>query len=75
MCVSIFSLGLFFYLDTHTAVTCPNMMDNSTTTTTSTMESTTTCTPVDGFDPEVMDKIGWLPLVSLIVYKVKRLQV
>ena len=40
-------------------------------TSTSTLPSTTTelCVPKDGFSPEMVDSIGWLPLVSLIVYK------
>ena len=76
-CVSIIALGVFFYLDENKTVVC----NGSTLAPWTTAETTNAfgaygmpnmfeeCVPVeDGFDPELIKNLGWLPLVSLMVY-------
>ncbi len=78
MCVSIVSLGIYFYLNENITVICPD--DGATTTeslfnfttvsTTVSTNYTTTeatvvkCVPNDGVDPDLVDSLSWLPLVG-----------
>ena len=60
MSLSILLLAVYFYLLDHVAVDCSQSAD---------AVSSTMCTTVDGkFDPETVEKLGWLPLVSLVLY-------
>lgn len=58
MSVSILALGVFFYLSAHEEVTC-NEPENI----------GKPCQPEDGYSSHTLDALGWLPLVSLIIYK------
>ena len=65
-CVSIIALGVFFYLDENKTVDC-----NSSTIAPNSLGASTfdTCVPnPDGYDPDLIQSLGWLPLVSLMVY-------
>ena len=68
MAISIGALGAFFYLDDHQEIDCIEANFTSTTATTiwSTTEvaTTTLCIPQDGFSEELIDSLGWLPLVD-----------
>ena len=72
MTVSILMLAIYFFLKDNVSVTCDDF--GSTTDSTGMFPQNSTvglpeCVPQDGmFDPEVIDKLGWMPLVSLIIY-------
>eukprot|EP00095_Tigriopus_kingsejongensis_P000011 snap_masked-scaffold342_size201858-processed-gene-1.5 protein:Tk00011 transcript:snap_masked-scaffold342_size201858-processed-gene-1.5-mRNA-1 annotation:"nad-dependent protein deacetylase sirtuin-2" len=66
MCVSILALGVFFYLDENKTVECPGEGPGFTDSSTWAPEE---CVPYpDGFDPELIKTLGFLPLVSLMIY-------
>lgn len=74
MAISILALGIYFYLDENKEVICddatgttPNGLGAGTTEMlTSTVEP---CDPnPDGFSQDTLDALGWLPLVSLLIY-------
>jgi len=66
MSVSICSLGLYFYFDENKEVPC----DPSTTTMSPEgLDGVAFCREKDGFDLDMVDALGWLPLTSLIAYK------
>ena len=75
-CVSIIALGVFFYLDENKTVVCNGSTLAPWTTSTSNAfhsyemtDMLKECVPLeDGFDPELIKNLGWLPLVSLMVY-------
>ncbi len=58
MALSLASLGTFFYLDENQAVDCP-WNSNAT---------VTKCQPQDGFNPDLIESLGWLPLLSLVIF-------
>lgn len=58
MCISILALGAYFYLDENKDC---SMLDIS-------EQNETTCKDDSGIDPEMVENIGILPLVSLMVY-------
>ena len=53
MCISIITLGVFFYLDEHKS--CNGTI-------------ITNCEENSNIDPQTVLDIGWLPLVCLIIY-------
>jgi hypothetical protein len=53
MCISVITLGVFFYLDEHK--NCIGTI-------------TTNCEENSNIDPQTVLDIGWLPLVCLIIY-------
>ena len=53
MCISIITLGVFFYLDEHK--NCNGTI-------------ITNCEENSNIDPQTVEDIGWLPLVCLIIY-------
>ncbi len=57
MSVANAALGTFFYLDENVAVTCGN-------------STASECSPKEGFSPELLDGIGWMPLASMICFVV-----
>lgn len=83
MCISIVSLGIFFYLNENMTVICDDddatttetMWNFTTVSTTEVMNYTTTeayvtkCVPNDGVDPELVESLSWLPLVGFILLK------
>ena len=67
MTVSIFALSVFFFLKDNVTVTCDGV-DNGNGGF-NTTEGWEECVPTEGMiDPDVLDSLGWIPLVSLIIY-------
>ena len=58
MCISIVPLGVYFYLDEHKSCS-----KNTTTT-----FDDQGCDEGSSIDPQIVEDIGWLPLVCLMVY-------
>ena len=68
MTVSILALSIFFFMKDNVSITCDGEGGNGSINN-STEGILPECVPTEGmFDPEIVDKLGWLPLVSLIVY-------
>lgn len=67
MCISLVGLGVFFYMDEHK---CTNNATLQAEFYDEEKKTITNCTEGDGqFEIETtLDSVGWLPLVSLIVY-------
>ena len=53
MCISIVPLGVYFYLDENKNCTT-TIIDN--------------CEQSSNIDPQILEDIGWLPIVCLMVY-------
>ncbi len=62
MCLSLASLGIFFYLDENKSQTYCQLKPPTE------INGTETCFTTEGTDPDLIDSLGWLPLVSLIVF-------
>ncbi len=81
--LSMTALATFFYMDDHAEVICPyeeyvifrhmctvhNCNLSNFSSLTSTTTSSTICVEQDGFSADTMDKITWLPVLSLVVFK------
>lgn len=62
MCISIIALGVFFYFDENKNCAYDDPPSEDVT------SQPQNCDPDGKFDPDMVSSLGWLPLVSLIVY-------
>lgn len=66
MTVSILLLSIYFFLKENVSISCD---ESNSPPALNTTEGLPECIPTEGlFDPEVVDKLGWMPLASLIIY-------
>lgn len=71
MCVSILTLGIYFYLDEGKETTVCHLQTSTTVGSIGIVNNDTSdCFLVDGYDPETLKNLGWLPLASLMIYVV-----